>query len=131
MRYPESVFLISLAAVPSLALAASAFIWIAWRKTLTPLPEAAFGLGLALLALVILACAFSAFPNLSTYADSPVFLLAVPFVVYAASFAMATRKTRVHFALVFSTAIAGLVPLYYLGGAALMLTVCGFNSGGC
>ena len=86
---------------------------------------------MAALVTVGAAAAFNAFTQLDSFLDSPIVLLGIPLLTYVVAFALTIRHSEVHTAVALGTAIAGLAPLYYLAGAALVITACSFSSGGC
>ena len=126
-----SPLLLSKAAAPALGLIGIGIVCLLWQKAIKAIPATLFSLGLALLALLLLVVTAYSFANAQLIRESVAVLLGVPLLVYTVSLGALTRYGGIAAARVVVCGLAGLVPLYFIGGFVLVTSACSLSSGGC
>jgi Na+/phosphate symporter len=118
-------------ALPALALLAAGIVWGTVDSRVRVVPATLVGLGVALLTLVGLVSAVHGIDGLEALSGSVPLLVGTPVLVYLVAFACLVRRGGVRIGIATAAGVAGLLPLYHLGGYTLMRTACAFGPGGC
>ena len=126
-----SISLITQAAVPGIALAAAGFAWLRWGKSFRAVGATLLSLGVALLALMSLIVLVQGTSLRHALEPGVLAALGATPLIYAASLIGCVRRGNVPAASAAAVGLAGLVPLWFIGGFVLMSAVCSFGSGGC
>jgi len=125
-----SLTLLAKAGAPAFALVLIGIAWISWARAIEAIPATLLSLGLALLALVLAVVVAHGFPNMPSL-EEPIVLLAVPLIIYAATLVALVRRADISAAKAGACGLAGLVPLYLVGGYVLVNSACSLGRGGC
>lgn len=126
-----SLSLLFKAAGPSLVFIAIGIAWLYWIKAVRAIPATLIGLGLALFSgMLVIAIGYS-FPNVPAFRESVILIAGVPLLVYAATLVLFVRNAESSTIAAVVFGLAGLIPLYFIGGYVLIYSACSFSIGGC
>ena len=125
MRTPDAPLALLVALAPTIALVALA-LWRARSKSLTGFHAAFLAVGLALAALVVAVSSTYAFAFFRPLQTSNLLVIA-PAVAYVATLAIVGARAKLNYGTVGLWAIAGLVPLWFIGFYAWLLAACSFG----
>ena len=126
-----SLALLFKAAAPSLALISIGIAWLYWIKAVRAIPAALIGLGLAVFSGMLVIVIGYSFPNAPAFRESLILIGGLPLLVYAATLIFFVRNTEISTIAAVVCGLAGLIPLYLIGGYVLILSACSFSRGGC
>jgi Na+/phosphate symporter len=119
------------AAAPPVALIAIGLAWVYRDRTINAIPATLLSVGLALLALMLWVVVVYTVPSAMALGDSVSLMVGLPLLAYAASLVILVRRSSASMAMAIACGLAGLVPLYFLGGVVLIYSACSFGTGGC
>ncbi|AOS97381.1 hypothetical protein AUP74_01951 [Microbulbifer aggregans] len=104
---------------------------IKWIKNYKVISCVISSIGVALLAILVLVSIMYSSNAFSSLRASELVLIGLPLLVYAVALLFLARLANTSLALTCLFGMGGLLALYHLGGAVLMLSICSFDSRGC
>lgn len=126
MTLPAAPLALLIALIPAMLLFAMAYWRFAVARSYTLVSVVAFAVGLALVMLSATVAAAYAFQSLRPLRES-FLVLGIPAISYVVALVAVGRKGSASPASLVFGGVVGLVPLYFLGFYAMLLSACSFG----